>query len=125
MKLTEVFPSNYLKSEDLQGQEITVTIARCAMEKLGDDDKLVIHFRGKEKGMVCNKTNANRIAHYFGDDTDNWIGKQIILGTELVDFQGRTTEAIRVRGRSTPAASVEAQAPAAKAEEPFDTEVPF
>ena len=50
------------------------------------------------KGLVCNKTNVNRIAHYCGDETDNWIDQTITLGVELVDYQGKTTEAIRIKG---------------------------
>jgi hypothetical protein len=118
MKLNQVFPSNYLKADDLQGREAKVTIRDCKMEKMGDEDKLCIHFVGKDKGMICNKTNANRIAHYFGDDTDGWIGKQIILGVELVDFQGKTTEAIRVKGKVEGVAAPVADAP-------FDDSIPF
>jgi hypothetical protein len=104
MKLNQVFPSKYLKADDLQGRELHVTINKCAVEKMEEDTKLVLYFFGQEKGLVCNKTNANRIAHFFGDDTDAWMGKEIILGTELVDFQGKTSEAIRVKGRVTPGA---------------------
>lgn len=119
MKLTNVFPSNFLKASDLNGREHTLTIAKCLMEEVGDDNRLVIYFAGKEKGMVCNKTNANRIALYYGDDTDGWIGKQITIGCELVEYQGKTTEAIRVKagGASTQQG--------AGAGVPFNDEVPF
>jgi len=99
MKLSEVFPSNYLKADDLQGRDVPVTIREYKMEKLGDDNKLVIYFRGKEKGLVCNRTNADRIAHYYGEDLKEWLGKSVILGTELVSFQGKTSDALRIKGR--------------------------
>jgi hypothetical protein len=121
MKLDQVFPSNYLKADDLKGREVTVTIREAKMEKLGEDQRLVCHFAGKEKGLVTNRTNADRIAYYHGDDTDGWIGKQIILGTELVSFQGKTTPALRVKG--IPLAQ-QAPAPAPEAP-PFDDEVGF
>jgi len=108
MKLNEAFPSNYLKAADLQGREATVKIRECKLETLGDEKKLITYFVGKEKGLVTNKTNANRIAHYYGEDTDAWIGKEIIIGTELVDFQGKTTEAIRIKGRPGAPAPVDA-----------------
>ncbi len=120
MKLNQVFPSSYLKAEDLQGREVKVIIRECKMEKMGDEDKLFIYFRGKEKAMVCNKTNANRIAHYFGDDTDDWLGKEITLGVELVDYQGKTTEAIRVKG-AVKVDSSSGTAPGA----PFEDAIPF
>jgi hypothetical protein len=55
--------------------------------------------------LVCNKTNANRIAHAFGTNTDNWIGQEITLFTDLVDFQGKAVEAIRVRAKKPIAAA--------------------
>ncbi len=70
MKINEAFPSNYLKAADLQDREVTVTMADVKMEKLGDDSRPVLYFRGKEKGLVLNKTNANNIASRYGDDTD-------------------------------------------------------
>lgn len=126
MKLSTAFPSNYLKADDLQGREVPVTIAKYALEKLGEEQKLVIYFAGKEKGMVCNRTNADRIAHYYGDDLDHWIGKAVILGTELVSFQGKTTEGLRVKGRPQPA-EAGAQAGGAAAASTFvpDETIPF
>jgi hypothetical protein len=47
---------------------------------------------------VVNRTNADRIAHYHGNNTDGWIGKQVLLGTELVTFNGKTNEALRIKG---------------------------
>lgn len=124
MKLDAVFPSNYIKAGDLQGRDVTVTIRECKIEKLGEDQKLVTYFAGKEKGLVTNRTNADRIAHYHGNDTDGWIGKQIILGTELVTFQGKTSEALRVKGLPRPQL---APAPvlAGPVDAPFDEETPF
>lgn len=97
MELSQVFTGSTLKAADLQGREPTVTIATVEAKKFNDGNKLVITFVGKEKAFVCNKTNANRIAYTHGTNTDNWVGKQIQLYTDLVDFQGQTVEAIRVR----------------------------
>lgn len=97
MKLNEVFPSNYVKADDLKGREVTVVISGATMETLGTDQKLVLHFQGKDKGMVCNKTNAGRIAYLYGDDTDGWVGKEIILFAEFVEFQGKTVKGLRVK----------------------------
>lgn len=97
MELATIFPSKYIKAADLQGREPTVVIARAEIEKLGDDSKLVLYFQGKQKGLVTNRTNADRIAYLYGTNTDLWIGKEIVLFTELVSFQGKTTEAVRVR----------------------------
>lgn len=98
MKYTEAFPSKYVKSDDLQGREVQVVIASVNVESMGDgEQKLVLHFQGKTKGMICNRTNADRIAHLYGPDTDDWVGKEVTLYTEMVNFQGRVTDGIRVK----------------------------
>lgn len=97
MHIDQAFPSNYIKASDLQGREVSVVIASAEVEKVGNDRKLVLHFQGKQKGMICNRTNANRIAHSYGNDTDGWVGKEIVLYSDMVDFQGRMVEAVRVK----------------------------
>ncbi len=97
MRISAAFPSDYLKAVDLQGRSITVTMARVDMQDLNGDPKPILYFQGKERGLVLNKTNANKIAEIYGDDTDNWIGEEIILYEAMVEFQGKTVAAIRVR----------------------------
>ena len=98
MRISDAFPSNYLKASDLQGRAVTVTIDRIAMEEIaGGEHKPVIYFQGKDKGVVLNKTNANNISALYGDDTDQWSGKQVELFSAWVDFQGKSVEAIRMR----------------------------
>jgi hypothetical protein len=95
--INEAFPSNYIKASDLKGRQVTVKMDRAEYETLGNDRKLVLYFVGKEKGMVLNKTNANNIAAVYGDDTDDWRDQEIMLFEAMVDFQGKTVPAIRVR----------------------------
>lgn len=97
MNINDVFPSNYLKASDLQGRDATVTIANSAVEKIGTDNKLVLFFQGKQKGMVLNKTNAQTIAGVFGPETTGWYGRQITLMAVWTDYQGKQVQAIRVR----------------------------
>jgi hypothetical protein len=97
MKISEEFPSKYLKAADLQGREVRVTIANVEREKMGDDTKPVVYFKGKEKGVVLNKTNSNMIADAYGDDTEDWFGQDVILLSVMTDYAGKMTPAIRVR----------------------------
>lgn len=103
----EAFPGNYLKSEQIMGKRILVTIQKYLFEEVDDERKLVLRFQGKEKGLVCNKTNATSISDIVGsDDLDQWIGKQIILFQTTTDYQGRRVTCIRVdhpsRGTAPP-----------------------
>jgi len=97
MRISEAFPSQYLKAADLQKRTIRVVIDRVTTEDIGSDNKPVLYFQGEEKGLVLNKTNSNNIAYLFGDETDDWTGRDIELFPTIVDFQGRPVEAIRVR----------------------------
>jgi hypothetical protein len=97
MNVNEVFPSNYLKAADLQGREIPVMIDRVEMESFGQDQKAIVYFRNKQKGVVLNKTNAMNIAGAYGDDTDGWVNQPVVLFSVWTDFQGKSVQAIRIR----------------------------
>lgn len=97
MKISEEFPSKYLKSSDLKGQEVRVTMARVEREEIGQDKKLVLYFKGKEKGMVLNKTNANTIGDFYGDDSDDWYDQPLILFAIRTEYQGKPVDGLRVR----------------------------
>ncbi len=128
MRVSDAFPSNYLKAADLHDRNVLVVISHCAMEDIGDDHKPVLYFQGKEKGLVMNKTNANNIAVVYGDDTEEWTGKEIVLFPAMVDFQGRTVAAIRVRApQAKDRAARSVQAPPKQPEPPpmDDKDIPF
>ncbi len=106
MDIGTVFSGDSLKAADLQGKEPTVIVSHVQMKEFDDGNKLILSFEGKKKTLVCNKTNANRIAFMYGNETNGWIGKPITLYEEMVDFQGKLTPAIRVRAIRQPAAPV-------------------
>lgn len=114
INMNEAFPSKWLKADDIDGSTI-VTISDVTMESIGDDErKPVIWFRGYDKGMVMNKTNANNVSACYGPDTDMWIDRQMELTTAMVDFQGRSTRALRLYApprRGAPATAPSHQRP--------------
>ena len=135
MRVSDAFPSDYLKAADLRDKNVLVVVDRVEMKDIGDDHKPIVYFQHKDKGLVLNKTNANNIALAYGDDTDDWIGKEIVLFPAMVDFQGRTVAAIRVRtpqakDRARPELRVAGGGPqaAVRAPEPppiDDSDIPF
>lgn len=100
MNINEAFPTKYLKAGDLQNRRHTLTIGNVVMEE--GIDKPIIYFQGAQKGMAVNKTNAMMIAQLYGDNTDNWIGRQIELYTAQVLFEGKFVPAIRVQAPQPP-----------------------
>ncbi len=119
MKLSEAYPSSFLKADDLQGRDVIATISSVELETIGQgadkEQKLVIGFKGKEKKLVCNKTNAGTIGQLYGDETDDWIGKQVILTARDVEYQGKTTLAIRVSLKKPSTAAAAPAKPASAA----------
>ena len=107
MRISQAFPSDYIKSSDLNGREVRVVIKKVRIEEVGreKEERPVIYFEGKEKGMVLNKTNANAIATAFGDDTDDWTGGEVILYAAMTEFQGKSVEGLRVKIAPSRAAS--------------------
>jgi hypothetical protein len=104
MKMSEAFPSKFLKAADLQGRALTVTIERVEMddpsgkEGKGDEPmKPIVYFQGKQKGLVLNKTNAGTIAHHYSDESDAWVGKALELYPDTTMYQGQMVPCLRVR----------------------------
>lgn len=129
MKSTDAFPSKYLKAADLQGRQVPVKITHVDTETLNGEKKFILHFAGKAKGMVLNKTNWNNIAKLYGDESDDWTGQEIILFEAMVDFQGDTVPSIRVKGPSAKAGARPSSAdmgrdPAPKSDDMNDS-IPF
>lgn len=96
VSINDVFAGNSLKAQNIGNRQVPVIISGIEMKEFDDGRKLIIHFQGKNKVLICNKTNANRIAFLYGEETDTWVGREITLHTEMVDFKGEFVPAIRV-----------------------------
>jgi hypothetical protein len=103
MKVSEQFPSKYLKASDLQGREAKVVIQTVVHESVGKEATLepVMYFRGPVNGVnkpwILNKTNSTFIGDAYGDDSGDWEGQPLILKVVTIEFQGKATPAIRCR----------------------------
>lgn len=98
MKTTEFFDSKYLAASDLANREHKLTIDHIEVADFKDGTrKPVLFFTGKKKGIALNKTNAKKLIAQYGDEMDNWIGKEVIVYPDIVDFQGQMVDCIRLR----------------------------
>ena len=100
MKVSTMFPGKFIRADDLGNTEIQCTIADVRAEDVSGDGtnrKPVLYFEKKEKGLVLNKTNSTVIASSYGDDTDDWRGKPIVLYPTTTQFQGNLVRCTRVR----------------------------
>lgn len=128
MNINDSFPSKYLKASDLGGRQITVKIDRVEIEEVGRDKERrpIIYFVGKQKGMVINKTNANKITQAYGQDTDYWVEQEVILFEAMVEYAGDTVPALRIKipQAAPPQRAAPARQQAAPAT-PIDDDIPF
>jgi hypothetical protein len=96
---------NYIGSEILQpGQELKLIIEKVQKEQVktaeGSQECIVAYFKGGQKGMIINKTNAKIITKIL--DTpyiEQWAGKSIIIYAAKVRAFGEMVEALRVKNQ--------------------------
>lgn len=98
--INEAFPSKFLKASDLQGRTVGVTIDRVEFEPVGQSREMkpIVYFADKEKGLVLNKTNANKIIQIAGStETEDWAGVRVAIYPTETSFQGDQVECIRIK----------------------------
>lgn len=115
--VSDFFGGQSLKAEDLpHNTSVPVVIESVTPREFDDGRKLEIAFRGKQKVLVCNRTNASSIWRVTGEqDYERWPGKTVYLVRTTTDFQGRRVECIRID--ENPPARPASQMPSAPAAE--------
>ena len=98
MNINNAFPSKWLRSGDLADRHHEVMIREFQIEDVSKTErKPVIYFEGKQKGLVLNRTNSDTITQAFGPETDNWLGKVLVIYSAQTTYMGKTTDGVRVR----------------------------
>jgi hypothetical protein len=131
MRKSDLFPSKYLKADDLKGKPITLKIKEVTQEIIqngGESKKKpVVHFVGTAKQLILNATNYDSIALLHGDETDEWVGRSIQVYPDVTDMQGKTVPCVRINRAKPPAHAAAAEEPPPPTEEPpfgDDNEIP-
>ncbi len=134
MHYKEFFPDKpNLKASDIKGMEVPVTVEAVTGEEFDGKKKPVLSFVGKSKRLPLNLTNAVKVANIYGDDVNMWVGKPIILFTEVVNGPEGLTDGIRIKAPSvsmpgnTPPQLQQQQQPAPNVMQSndFDDDIPF
>ena len=101
-KISQMVDSKYLKQADVEDDTV-VTVTKVGQANIAKDDappdmKWLIRFKEFDKPMVLNRTNIALMGNFCGDDTDDWIGKQVIVyNDESIQFQGKVTGGLRFK----------------------------
>lgn len=135
-RIHEMIESKFLKKEDA-GDGILVTIKGVEKRDVGTEaepEQKWVLLLEENKPLVLNSTNLALIEKALGsDDTDDWIGQQVVLfNDENVSFGGKLTGGVRVDvNRTKRHRAKQGGAPAKTAANParhfddFKDDVPF
>ena len=122
--------SKYLKQADAE-DDVIVTITKVGQANIAKDDeppemKWMVRFAEFGKPMVLNRTNISLLGNFLGDDTDDWIGKQVILyNDESIQFAGKVTGGLRFKRLKTASAAKSRPAAPVMEDETQDSDIPF
>lgn len=82
----ELYPSRFLRCEDLKGRKYVLIIAHVELERMRsrfektEQWKAVLYFVGAQKGLVLNKTQALVIKALAGSgEFERWVGIEVTL----------------------------------------------
>lgn len=74
--------SNWMKAAELD-EEVTLKIKDVTEEPVGTgkekEIKLCVWFTNHKQGLILNKTNNRTLRGAFGDETDGWVGKWVVV----------------------------------------------
>ena len=133
MHRSDIYKSNYTKASDLPAPR-TVTIKSAEIQAFKNDgkeqEKLVLSFKEKVKPLVCNLTNFDTIAAEcgYGDETDQWLGKKIVLRADRTRFGTKMVDCVRVARPDQGELGVQPKPhpkPAAEPAPELEDEIPF
>jgi len=102
MKTQDVYPTRFVRAEDIEHQ-MPVIIDRVVMEAMYDErarkelPKPVVYFKNATKGMVLGPDNWRTIDKTYGDESDNWVGKAVVLDTKEYKINGEVVRGIIVK----------------------------
>jgi hypothetical protein len=92
------FRTGLLKATDLSTTPTVVEIVSATKREFDGKDKVVIHTTGfSGRGLTLNQTRLDALAETLGDETDDWIGKEIIVKRGSAQFKGQRVAAIEIQ----------------------------
>lgn len=103
----ERYLGSYSLEKDGKYQPVVVTIENVYtgdfMSQGGKEQRPFAKLKEFDKPMVLNRTNFKRLEKFFGSfDPNDYIGKQIVLGVEVVSSPEGPTPALRFSTRPIP-----------------------
>jgi len=83
---------------DLKGKKLVIDSA--FMEEIGQgekqQDKLCLRFKNVDLPLPLNQTNLTVLSTAWGDESNDWINKSVILNIVNVTYAGEVTKGIQL-----------------------------
>jgi len=102
-KATDFLTGNFIKKEDVQAEDVTLTIANVEPVQFTNADTQQVDRRlqvtfNNDKKLTLNATNLQILIKRFGAHTQNWIGQAVTLYfDDNVTYAGRLVGGVRIR----------------------------
>jgi hypothetical protein len=93
-------PSKYLNADGAKGMDGLNFIIYDVKPELIEDEsrpKLAVYFKGVEKPLILNKTNRDTLSTAWGDETDEWKGRSVMLLLIPDSYNGKPVMSIRLK----------------------------
>ena len=96
--------SEWLSGLDLAGKTVSVVIDAVEEVEVPEPGtgrqvrKVAVRFQAAKKARLLNATNARALVKLFGLETDNWVGKGVMLRPVNVQAFGATHCVVRMAG---------------------------
>ena len=95
----DIYGSKYFGPPDLHGEMIRHEVGKVEIADLREKDgstkrKFIVYFKGVDKPLVLNRTNAQKLAAALGKDRTAWIDVVVELYAEMTSL-GK--EGVRLR----------------------------
>lgn len=97
--VSDVYPSPWLRPEDLAGAARRVQVSGVEVESFrqpngAKEERIVVSFVGKQKRLICNLTQARALAEIAGtEEIDRWDDLAVVL-TPARATNGKPTIAV-------------------------------
>jgi hypothetical protein len=108
LDLSVLYPKDYICAADLGGGEVTVTITGVRKEDVPmsgnkKEPAVILSMKGTRKKFLANKTNGLAMAMLLSPagrkpSAADWIGKRVVLRTDMDTFGRDAVASIRVVG---------------------------
>lgn len=101
MKATRFKTALYLSAKDsLEFNNKGFIINAVFQAQIGSADnmqeKLCLRLNGIDKPIALNQTNLTILIDKYGDDTDLWVNKKVILHVVKVSFNGQIVDGLQL-----------------------------